>query len=125
MPLFCRFSPIPLIDFRARWPPTFLPPFRRPLPQVQPNVAAGSAECRRRFSWICNPAGVSIRICNPINEFLFLTFSAKNSFIKVLFLFNRITNPYTHSSQIANLAERREQFDRTCGMISLQKLRLC
>ena len=28
---------------------------------VQPKKVIG-------FSWICNPAGVSIRICNPINE---------------------------------------------------------
>ena len=39
--------------------------------------------CRRRFSWICNPAGVSIRICNPIIEFLFLTFVAEKSLQKL------------------------------------------
>ena len=55
---------------------------------------------RRRFSWICNPAGVSIRICNPIIEFLFLTFAAKEILTKVVYLFNRITNSYTHSRQI-------------------------
>ena len=38
---------------------------------------------RRRFSRICNSAGVSIRICNPIIEFLFLTFAAEKSLQKL------------------------------------------
>ena len=49
---------------------------------VQPKKVIGSAGILPLGFAAClskNPAGVSIRICNPINEFLFLTFAAERN----------------------------------------------
>ena len=78
-----------------------------------------SAEKGNWFSWICNPAGVSIRICNPIIEFLFLTFSAKEILTKVVCLFNRIANSQTPCSRIANPAEPRRVSENSMGVLKI------
>ena len=75
--------------------------------------------CRRRFSWICNPAGVSIRICNPINENSYLTFAAEKSLQKVVYLFNRIANSYTPCSRITNPAEPRRVSENSMGVLKI------
>ena len=69
---------------------------------VQPNLQFGWSEYK--------DLSLGFAAClskNPIIEFLFLTFAAKEILTKVVYLFNRIANSYTHSSQIANLAELR------------------
>ena len=71
-------------------------------PQVQPNLQFGWSEYKDL------PLGFAACLSkNPIIEFLFLTFAAEEILTKVVYLFNRITNSYTHSSQITNLAEPR------------------
>ena len=47
-------------------------------PQVQLDLPLGFAACLSK-----NPAGVSIRICNPINENSYLTFAAEKSLQKL------------------------------------------
>ena len=56
---------------------------------------------------------------NPINEFLFLTFAAKEILTKVVYLFNRIANSYTHSSRIANPAEPRRVSGNSMGVLKI------
>ena len=82
-------------------------------PQVQLDLPLGFAACLSK-----NPAGVSIRICNPINEFLF-NICGRRILTKVVYLFNRIANSYTHSSRITNPAEPRRVSENSMGVLKI------